>query len=134
MITPATLTIPWIEPASPWPAPQSSGTHDEARVDRDRVHCTPLSQPQNKEYATQVRQDYETLQEEWPDTEFLWSWRKSYTKDTTRKAKGNAQADKLADRGMRMAAPQPRSATKPHRLPPPLLPYIPFRPKHQTPT
>ena len=58
------------------------------------------SPQQNKEYASQVRGDYEALREAWPDTEFLWSWQKPHTKEVTRKAKGNAQADKLADRGM----------------------------------
>ena len=77
------------------------------------------SPQQNKEYASQVRRDYEALREDWPDIEYLWSWQKSYTKEVTRKAKGNAQADKLADRGMRMAALQPRTASAPRWTPPP---------------
>ena len=73
---------------------------------------------QNKEYVAQVRGDYVELQEAWPDTEFLWSWQKSHTKDPSRKGKGNAQADKLAEKGMRMAVPQPRTASTPRRTPP----------------
>ena len=83
---------------------------------------------QNKGYASQVRKDYEDLREAWPDTEFLWSWQKSHTKEVTRKAKGNAQADKLADRGMRLATPQPRRASAPRRTPPLPSRISPFAP------